>query len=109
MQKVDLSQMNIERLAKNSARFEAIAKYELMSSEEKLAVASKIKLFGSPTSFDDVAKYADALIVAIHEVLADQIHAPAVMLELDPTHQDCCGQCAGNCPPEEGWGPSNNG
>jgi hypothetical protein len=59
-------------------------------------------------SHADFDLHADASIMAISEFLADNIAVS--LMELDPTHmQGCCGKCAGNCPPENGWGPSDNG
>lgn len=109
MQKIDLSQPNIERLVNDAMRYRAIRTLGRMSPESQEEFFNNHDFYLSHAiSDEEFDRQTDALLAAIGFALADQIHAPAVMQELDPTHaQGCCGKCAGNCPPEAGWGPSD--
>ena len=61
MQKIDLSQPNIERLQLNSDRLEALARATIMSGDQADILAEKTKNFKEPTTLDEFYKFADSV------------------------------------------------
>ena len=90
MQKIDLSQPNIERLQLNSDRLEALARATIMSGDQADILAEKTKNFKEPTTLDEFYKFADDVIVFVGEILSD------VGIS-SPHEKECCGNCGNGC------------
>ena len=107
-------QTSNETLGNDAARYRGMRKLAMLPDPKRDLVLARMGEFDDAKTEQEFDGQADALIAMLHELFADEIQGdasfsePAAFLELDPTHtQGCCGKCAGNCPPEAGWGPSD--